>query len=652
MVLRGVCRQPHLQTTSERTSEMLEALRKSTSGILAKLLIALLVLSFAVWGIADVVTGGAGRAVAKVGEQDILPDEFQRAYRRELDTLSQQSGRRISQKEAQAIGLDRRVLSRMIGSTAVEAHAGELDLRLSDEALMTSLRADPRFHDLNGNFSATALKNTLAQVGLTEKGFLQLRRQDELRDQIINAMINSAVVPDALIDITHAWREEKRVLEYFKLDAQKVAKLPEATDKDLKDTYEQNKSRFKIPELRQLAILVLSVEALAKKSAIDEKDIKASYEETKDSYNTPEERRVQQISFPDKAAAEKAKKALEGGKDFVEVAKEAGAKETDIDLGTVKKSSLIDKKIADAAFSLKKDKVSDVIEGDFATVLLRVTEIKEGVIKTYEDVKDQVKYKLAQDVATEEMQRLYDQVDDGRGAGKSLKEIADELSLGFVDVPAVSIQNADAEGKLVLQNTNGPRMVRAGFKAEAGIESEPIELADGGFAWVDLISKKEPQQEPFEKVKDEVVELWKENKLRELVNDVTKKAVERLKNGEDITALAKEIGQTTVSKSEPISRSTIPQGLTQAAVTQSFLLPKDGVSSAQLDDNASRAVFRVVEVKEAEKATGDARKKLNDELLRQVQRDQLAEYIEGLQTRLGVTINEQQFQQVTGRNQL
>ncbi len=628
---------------------MLETLRKSTGGILAKILIGLLVLSFAVWGIADVITGGAGSAVAKIGDQEITPDEYQRAYRSELDTLSRQTGRRISQKEAQAIGLDRRVLSRLIGSTAVEEHANDLGLTLSDQALVDGLKADPAFQDAQGNFSAIALRNMLAQVGLSEKGFLQLRRQDKLRDQIVNALMNATAVPDTLINMTHAWRQEKRVLEYFTIDANKVVKLPEPTEKELKDTYEQNKTNFMKPELRQLAILVLSAQALADKTNVPEDDIKASYEETQDNYNTPEQRRIQQISFADKAKAEEAKKALDGGKAFVEVAKEAGATEKDIDLGILEKKAMIDQKIADAAFALEENKASDVVEGKFSTVIVRVTEIKPGTTKTFEDVKDQVREKLAFELATQQIQQLYDGVDDGRAAGKSLKDIADELGLSFLDIQAVSIENQDAAGKKVIESADGPRLVQAGFTAEIGIEREPVQLTDGGFAWVDLLSVTKSEQKTFEEVKQEVTDLWQKNKRRLMLSEIAAKAVERIRGGEDFKKVSEELGGT-LTKTPEITRTTIPQGISQAGVTQSFLLPVNGVSSTLTENEQSRSIFKVLEISVPKKPEGDDRENLGKELQRHLQRDQLAEYIDGLQQRLSVSINETAFQRATGYN--
>ncbi len=626
---------------------MLEQLRRSTSGILAKILIALLVLSFAVWGIADVFTGYSNAAIATIGDEEISPQEFEQAYRNEIDALSRQSGQRITPDQARAIGLDRQVLSRLIGATAVEAHARALNLKLSDETLVETLKKDPQFLDSSGKFSLSALKQSLAQMGISQLGFLDLRRKDQLRNQITSALLSATAVPAPLAEIVHNWRKETRVVEFATIDVAKSIKLPEPTEQELTETYEQNKSSFMVPEMRQLAVLTVSSEELAKKIVIGDDEIKKTYEQTKETYDTPEQRRIQQIPFPDKAKAEAAKKSIEGGTKFVDVAKEAGATETDIELGLLPKSRLIDKKISDAAFALEKDKVSDVVEGKFTTVLLRVTEIKPGITKTFEDVKTDVRDKLALEQANLEVQTLYDKIDDGRAAGTALKDIAKDLDVPFSDIAAVSSENTDPTDAVVFQDRNGPAIIKGGFDGQIGVESEPVQLGDGGFSWVDVLSVTPPKQKTEAEVKDAVKELWSKNKTRQMLKSLATKAVDQLRNGEDFNKVAEELG-AKVTKTPAITRTTIPQGLTQAAITQAFLLPVKSASSAETDDGKSRAVFRVSEIKKADKLSDEDRKNLNTELQSELQRDQLAEYVNALQNEIGVSVNEGQFLRMTG----
>ena len=197
---------------------------------------------------------------------------------------------------------------------------------------------------------------------------------------MIGAFVKGQAVPKPMLETMHAYNQEKRTIEYLNLDAEKAVTVAEPDDAKLRERYEAGKSGFMTPEYRKFAALFLSATDLKKTVEMTGAEIAAEYEKTKDSYNIPEKRRVQQIAFKDKATAEAAKKALEdGSKSFGDIAKDAGAKDTDADLGLIAKKALIDKKIADAAFALEKDKISDVIEGTFATVLVRVTQIEPGV---------------------------------------------------------------------------------------------------------------------------------------------------------------------------------------------------------------------------------------------------------------------------------
>lgn len=626
---------------------MLDALRRGATGWLAKILLSVLILSFAVWGVADVFTGYGRGALATVGKVSITPEEYQQSYQQQLNAISYQAGRRITPEQARAIGLDTRVLTQLVGSAAVENHAEQLNLALSDKAVAEGLQRDPAFKGPDGQFSHAKLQNVMQQLGLSERGLIALRRKDDLREQITGALEAGLVVPRALVDVQHAWREETRVVEYLTIDADKIVKLPEVDDAKLKETYEQNKSQFMTPELRKLAVLVLSVDDLSKTITIPEAEIQAAYEQEKESYNTPEKRRLQQISFKDKAAAEAAKQAITGGQSFADAATAAGAKESDIDLGLLQKSQLIDPKIAEVAFSLAKDQVSDVIEGRFATVLVRVTAIEPGITRTYDDVKDKVRATLAKERATAELQKRHDEVEDGRAAGRSLAEIAETQKLKFIEVDAVDRDNKTADGKTALDLPDAAAIIAAGFEGSVGIELAPVELTDGGAAWVDVLGVTPPKQREFADVKDQVQALWTENERRRQLNEAAAAFAERVRKGEPLAKIAEEAGGT-VSTTLPVTRSTTPEGLTKPAIAQAFALPKGGAGTTTTADGKSRIVFRVTEIKAAPEPTKEQADALAGELRTELKDDVMSEYVGALKRSLGVSVNEEAFRRLTG----
>jgi peptidyl-prolyl cis-trans isomerase D len=627
---------------------MLDALRRGSTGTVAKVLFAVLVVSFAIWGIGPVFRNFGRGSLAKVGSQDIGVEDFQRSMQNELRIISRQSGRRVTMEQARAAGLDNRILAQLMAWAAVEQHAANLNLALSDKALVESLKNDSAFKGPDGKFSKLNFDNIIDQMGLSESGFLKLRRRDELREQLTSALMNSVAVPGPMIDLVNSWTQEKRVAQYFTIDAEKAVTVPEPDEAKLKQTYEDNKSKFTSPEYRKLAILALSVDSVKGKMDVSDAEIAAEYEDTKASYNTPERRRLQQIAFKDKKAAEAAKAEIKSGKTFGDIAKEAGVKASDIDLGLVTKKQLIDPKIADAAFSLQKDAVSDVIEGQFATVLLHVTDIEPAVKRTLADVKDQVRDKLATKKAQAALQGLIDQVEDDRSAGKPLKEIADQMKIKYVEIPATDRFNKTPDGKPAVMLPDGVSIIRAAFDSQVGLENEPVEMRDGGYAWFNVLDVTNKKQKPFEEVKDDVKKLAISNERARLVAELANKLVARADKGEAMDALSKEAGAPKLDTTPPITRTTEPQGMSKDAVKQVFTLAKGKAGNALTTDGKSRTVFKVTEITPAPAPTEQQRKKITKDLKDQITDEALSEYVIALQKQLGTHINQEEYKRAIG----
>ncbi|MBU2580703.1 MAG: SurA N-terminal domain-containing protein [Alphaproteobacteria bacterium] len=629
---------------------MLESLRKWASGWVAFIMIALLILSFAIWGISDYITGGAGgNALATVGSKQITSQEFQREFGNELNQLSRQAGQRITYEQARAVGLDSRVLSQMIRSTAVEAHADELNLALSDSTLAAGLAEDPNFQSA-GRFDRNLVLRLQQELDLTERGLLDLRRKDELRNQITTALLRSTVVPDEMIDALAQWRGETRVISHFTIDPEKLPPLAEPSEADLKKTYEENKSRFMTDPRRDLAVLYLSLNDLKAKAELTDDEIRKAFEQSKSVYEVPEKREIEQISFKDKAAAEKALAEIKAGKDFFEVAKENGAEASDVKLGLKAKGDHADKKIDEAAFKLVKDEVSSVIEGDFTTVIVRVAKIEPGKIPTYDEVKDKVRGELAAEWANVQIQDLYGKIDDGRAEGKSLADIAADVGVPFFDIKGVTRGNVAEGDKPGLTVPDASSIISQGFRGEIGLEGEPMELKDGGYFWVDVKNIKDAEQRPFEDVQAEVKRYWTTEKTRTRILDAAAKFLADLKSGTDFAKVAEEAGGK-VDTTAAVGRSTIPDGMSQSAMTQAFTLKTGEFGNAETSDGKSRTLFRVDEIKKSPDPSVEQRQQFKDEIQQQLRTDSIAAYVEALQERYGVDINQTLFNRVTGADQ-
>ena len=625
---------------------MLDALRRGATGWVAKIFLGVLILSFAVWGVADVFRGYNEGALARVGAQEITTDEFQRALQLELGLLARQIGRRPTLEQARAWGLDSRVLARLIGSAAVETHAKELGLALSDEAVAEAIRNDPSFKNPDGSFNRDAVESVARELGVSEYGLVALRRKDEIRQQLTDAISSGVHVPATLIDALHAYRSEARTVDHFTIDPKVALTLPDPEPAKLQELYEANKQRFMTPEYRKVAMIGLTMEEVKKRVPITDGEIASAYEQSKARYEVPERRRILQIAFKDRAEAEKAEAAIRAGSSFEEVAKEAGVAETDYTLGLLSKGEMIDPAVANAAFSLESGAVSGVVEGRFATVLVKVTEIEPGKQKTLDEVKDQVRDLLAADRAGTELNRLHDEIDDRRAAGKPLKEIAAELDLPFVEVETDQAGKAP-DGSAVIEGPDSQKVLNAAFQGQVGFEGDIVDLADGGYGWVDVIAITPTRQRSFDEAREDVVTLWREQETRRLLSELAAKLTERAKQGESMELLAGEVGGK-VETARNIKRIGGAPGLPEGAVGQAFITPLGGTGSAETRDGTSRIVFKVTDITPAQPPTAEEKEKLRADLSRQMQSDVISGYLTALQARIGVNINETAYLRAIG----
>jgi peptidyl-prolyl cis-trans isomerase D len=629
---------------------MLDALRRGAQGWLAKILFAILIVSFGIfWNVSDVFRGAGRGSVAHVGDEEISVTEFQRAFQNQIQSVQLEGGSRLSTEQALMLRFDRQTLDQLIAQAAVKSHADMLGLSLSDETLAEGVRKDPDFAGPDGKFSRMGFDGLLRQMNVSEHGFLALRREDEVRRQISDALTSSVAVPKTMVDDLNAWRDETRTIEFVQIDPMKAV-VADPDDAKITETYEANKADFMTPEYRKVAMLVLSADSLKSAVTLTDDELKTFYEENKATYDTPERRRLQQIAFKDKATAEAARADLEAGKkNFLEVAKENGATENDVNLGLVAKSDLIDRKIADAAFSVARDKLSPVVEGRFATVIVRAIEIQEGKVSTFDEVREKVRDKLAGQRAEGLLQERFDLIEEGRNAGKTLKEIADEQKLKFYDIEAVDSKNLTPDGKTAIDIPDAAIALKQVFATGVGTQPAAVELPNSAFAWFDVLGITERKQKPLADIKAEVKTVYLDKEKTRLLNDLAQKLAERLRSGEVFAAVAKDAGGTP-EVSDPVKRQMSPPGLTTEAVKQAFALPKGGAGYAETSDRASRIVFQVKDVIPAPEATKEHAAVLHKELSEQLANEELIAYVTAIRNKLKVTINEAELARATGAN--
>lgn len=619
---------------------MLEAMRKGIGTWVAKIFIGLLVLSFAVWGIADIFGGYGGKTIATVGKNEISVQSYQDELNREVRSLSNRLGRQLSMQEARTIGVDQQVLLRMIGDAAMESQAQDFGLGVSDKAVIARVQSDAAFKDSSGQFNQRRYYQLLLANGLDEPEFLQRQRRALVIEQVARPVSTAAHVPASLAEAANTYRNETRKLSYFTLPLAKAGEIPAPSDEKLREFYNSRKAAFRAPEYRAVSTIFLLPDAIAKDLEISEAAIAAYYENNKARYGTPERRAVLQIPFPDKATAEAAHKKLLEGADFFDIAKTRDLTKEDVDLGLIAKTAILDEKAADAIFKMPVDQLSEPIKGDLSTVIAKVTKIEPAVQRSLEDERDTIRKLLAANEASTKILDLYDKIEDERAAGLTLPEIAKKLSLKSVEIEAIDRKGLDKDGKEIPDLAKKLSVVRAIFSADVGVETDPEETADKGFIWYDVRKLTQERQKEFDEAKVDIEAKWRTEEERLLLSKKSQELVDRLRGGAVMGEVAAEL-ELEVKETGQLKRSGRDEALPNAAIQQAFALKEGGFGSTQTSDEKGRVIFQVADVQLPDKADADAAKALTEALATNIADDLIIQYVRGLRSTFGVNINQQ-----------
>ncbi len=631
---------------------MLRGIHKATSTWLGKAvmgtIMGFLILSFAIWGIGDIFRGFGANSVAKIGGTEISLEQFRQYYTDKVQQLGQQLRRPITPDQARGLGLDQRFLGQMLAEAALDEEARNLRLGLSDKTIAERVMNDPNFKGLNGQFDRDRFEQIIRNAGFSEQRYVAEQRNVLLRRQIAQSVSGELTVPTAMLDAVNRYQNERRSIEYVMLDAAQAGNLQPPSDDELAKYFEGRKVTFRAPEYRKVTLLALTPADIAKPDAVSDADAKAYYEQRKDSFGAPEKREVRQIVFakPEEAAA--AEEKIKKGASFDDIVKERGLKPTDTDLGMVARRDIIDPAVAEAAFSLPTGQVSAPIKGTFGTVLVSVGKIEAGSQKSYEEVAPQIKQILAEQRARNSINDLRDKIEDERAAGATLAETAKKLNLKATEVEAVDRSGRAPDGTPVAAIPRSANVISAVFGSDIGVDSEPLQLPDGGYLYYDVVGITPTRERPLAEVKDDVLARWRADEVAKRLKATGDDMLGRVKGGMPLAQLASE-NNLKVETAFGLQRGKAAAGLPAPVTDAAFKTAKDGFGIADSETGDRRYIFRVTEVSAPPlDPQGASPEQLKSNLQTSYADDIIGQYLARLENDLGVKINQQAVNQVVG----
>jgi peptidyl-prolyl cis-trans isomerase D len=505
-------------------------------------------------------------AVASVAGGKVTRQEFDQAMRRQLDQMREVLGNQVDPKMLDTPAARNQVLDGLVAQHALLAEAARAHLSVSDERVRETILAIPGLTRPDGSFDKERYKALLSAQGLNEVGFESQLRRDIAVQTLPEAAATSAFLPKTVVERTVKLQEQVREVRDLLLKPADFVGQVKVTDEALRKYYDENGAAFETPESAKVEYVVLSADAMAAQVSLNADDVKTYYEQNKARYSAPEERKASHIlvrlergakDADRKAATAKAEELLKqarGGADFAALAKansqDPGSAANGGDLGYFTRDTMV-KPFADAAFSMKEGELSGIVESEFGLHIIKLTGIKAGGGRPFEQVRSEIEAELRQQQATKRFTEsaeqftntVYEQSD-------SLKPAAEKFKLAIQTADAVTRTGGEKLGpKSPLSN---PKLLAALFTDETlknKRNTEAIEVGGNTLVAARVVDYRPAQRKPFESVLAEVRARVVDAQARSMAVQAGEARLKELRAG---------AAPTGFSEAKPVSRATAP----------------------------------------------------------------------------------------------
>ncbi len=581
---------------------MLSLFRRFLDTWAAKAFFIVLVASFGLWGVADVVRNlGQQTSLAVVGARKIELPEAQEAYRRQLAQVTRMFGTNITPTPEIRRSVAGQAVERLITTAALDNKAADLGLTVPDDALRQAVFEIPAFKGPKGTFDRATFESVLRNNGLTEKRFLDLMRSDLAQKQMLEAIRAGTKAPDVMAKAVFGFQREQRVAASVELPFASAAKPEAATDAQLERYYDNNKSRYTTTEYRRIKVVVLSPETLESEITVSDADIAAAFAVRKAEFNTAEKRSVQVLLAQDEAVAKRLAEAWKAGADWASIQKTAAdAGASGVELSDAVQEEFPAPELGVAVFGAALDDVPTPVRSALGWHVVKVVAITPGASRTLAEMTPILKARIVADRAVDLLYTRANKVEDALAAGTSLDDLPGDLGLaatsGTLDAQGLTLEGVAAPipGPAELR----PALVLAAFQAKKGDAphlTQAPNAANGAQSFF-AFSVEEifaPEARPLPQVIDTVRADWTRDAIRRTQEEAAAKLLAAVKGGQSLEDAATVAG-VQVRTLAAAGRAAPVDGVPTQLVTPLFGLKLGEATMAETPEGFVVAVLKQI----------------------------------------------------------
>ena len=529
---------------------MLQGIRDRAHGFIAWIIVILICIPFALWGIGEYLGPDPNVAVAEVDGEEISLVEYQAALQTVRTSISRQfPGQDVSRFIGEAF-IRERAMDSLVRERLIARASSEAGFVVSDEQVAGAIRSVPAFQR-DGAFSQEEYEFALRRGGMSPGRFEEDTRRRLLEAQWRETLVLSAVAAERRIRRLAALFSQTRVYSRLTVPAERFAGT-EISEEAIAKRYDDNKPDFMSPEEVRLRYLVLARDDLAAEIEVPSGTLEARYESRKAGFTVDEQRRVSHILVADEeggadalARAGELRNRIVTGEPFAEVARAAsddpGSAESGGDLGFAGRG-IWDPAFEAAAFSLGVGELSEPVRSEFGVHLIRVDDVRESRTRSF----DEVRGELEQDFRDEQAEQIYfEQVERLSNLVFEQPDSLDDAAelLGLTQEESEYLSRGGEPGHPVLGD---PAVMAAAFDEEvlAGNNSAPVEVDGYRTVVVRVEDRREPRQLELDEVRPDIVASLRAEKAREDARALGVALLGRLRAGEGRNEVAGDLAWT------------------------------------------------------------------------------------------------------------
>jgi len=504
---------------------MLSSIKNKTKGWVAYLIVGLITIPFALFGINEYFTGASNIVVASVDEQEISKEEF-------LTEFNPQK-RRLQQKLAEKYNTDfdtvlkQSIINQMIDRRLLDQLAERMSHATSNSELNAIIQTNELFQD-QGRFSLEKYKNLLRLNGYSASQYESIRAKELTQNQIKYNLLDSAFMLPSQLEKLQNLNDQQREFSYIKLAADDYTAKVNVDEKSVKDYYQNQKESFFAPEQAKIEFVELSLAEVAKSIDVTDDELFNFYEDDQARFTTEEERQAQHILLETKEMADEVLALLDAGGDFSKLAaqysQDTGSKDTGGDLGMFGRGVMVDA-FEKSAFALQEGQVSGAIKSEFGYHIIKLNKIQAGSVKPFESVKSELTKLYTQAQAQKNLYNLTEQLAN-LAYEASLEEVASQMALKVSVSEFFDRKDTKLDAK----------MLAAAFSdvvLNKGDNSEVLELDQDRFVVLRLKQKLPQRQKTFEEVKGEINTHLTRLLAKTFVDNIAAQIVKSSESGDD-----------------------------------------------------------------------------------------------------------------------